>query len=127
MAKAAVQSTISVGSAVAEVVNIGGPNISVDMIDVTHLTSTDSWREFLAGLVDGGEVTMDCNLTTANAAAMFAKLGAASASACTITLAGTSGTLTFNAHVSGISVSTQVADKIGMTVTLKTTGKVTYT
>ena len=29
-----------------------------DVVDITHQTSTSSWREFKAGLLDGGEWTM---------------------------------------------------------------------
>lgn len=47
------------GQAVAEITKISGPSISVDMLDVTVHGSTDSFREFIAGLRDGGEVTIE--------------------------------------------------------------------
>jgi predicted secreted protein len=46
---------------VAEVTNIGGPSLSLDTVDATHMTSTNAWREFIATLKDGGEVTLDIN------------------------------------------------------------------
>ncbi len=45
----------------AEVTNITPPNISRDSIDASHEQSPDAWREFIAGLKDGGEVTIEFN------------------------------------------------------------------
>jgi predicted secreted protein len=45
----------------AEVTNLGGPGFSADSIDATHMASPNGWREFIAGLLDGGEVSADCN------------------------------------------------------------------
>jgi predicted secreted protein len=44
---------------VGQITNISGPGISTDAIDVTTHQSTSATREFLAGLVDGGEVTFE--------------------------------------------------------------------
>ena len=44
---------------VAQITNISGPGISTDAIDVTTHQSASAHREFLAGLVDGGEVTFE--------------------------------------------------------------------
>lgn len=44
-------------TALTYVRNVTGPGLQRDTIDVTHLQSTNQWREFLAGLKDGGEVT----------------------------------------------------------------------
>ena len=47
---------------VGEVRNISGPSMSRDTIDVSNMsTSTDGYREFIAGLRDGGEVTFTMN------------------------------------------------------------------
>lgn len=47
---------------IAEVKDIQGPSITVDTIDVTSHDSVDGFREFVAGMIDGAEVTLDCNL-----------------------------------------------------------------
>ena len=44
---------------VAEVLNISGPSLSRDTIDVTTMDSPDEWIEFIAGLNDVGEITFD--------------------------------------------------------------------
>lgn len=48
-------------SAVAEVTSVTPPNISRDAVEATHLTSPEQWREFIAGLKDGGEVSIEMN------------------------------------------------------------------
>lgn len=52
---------------IAEVTNIGGPSLAMDPIDVTNMDSTNGWREFLGGLLDGGEVALTINYIPANA------------------------------------------------------------
>ena len=53
---------------IGELTGISGPSISVDTIDVTtHDSSTNAYRQFVAGLIDGGEVTLEGNLLTAGA------------------------------------------------------------
>jgi len=51
---------------VAEVLSIGGPSQSRDMIDATSMDSTDQFKEFIGGLVDAGEVTMELNCIAAD-------------------------------------------------------------
>lgn len=51
---------------IAEVTAIHGPGLKRDMIDVTSHDSIDGWREFVAGLADGGEVTFDINFLPAD-------------------------------------------------------------
>ena len=52
---------------IAEVYDISGPSFALDPIEVTHHTSTDGWREFVGGLLDGGEVTFSINFAPAGA------------------------------------------------------------
>lgn len=46
---------------IAEVVDIGGPTMTLDPIDVTSHDSTAAYREFIGGLLDAGEVTLTIN------------------------------------------------------------------
>lgn len=55
------------GTIIAQVTNISGPGLSADTIDVTSHDSTSGYREFLQGLKDGGEVTLDLNFDPAGA------------------------------------------------------------
>lgn len=48
-------------TAVAGVTNIGGPGLSRETIDVSGHDSPDGWREFVGGLKDAGEISLDIN------------------------------------------------------------------
>lgn len=47
------------GTAVANVTNIRGPGWSVDALDVSAHDSANATREFVPGLIDPGEITVD--------------------------------------------------------------------
>ena len=47
--------------AIASITSVSGPGISRDTVDVTAHDSADRYREFIGGLVDGGEVSADIN------------------------------------------------------------------
>lgn len=52
---------------VAEVTNIGGPGIALEPLEVTSHSSTAGWKEFIGGLLDGGEVSLSINYIPTNA------------------------------------------------------------
>lgn len=52
---------------IAEVVNISGPALSTDTIDMTHHSSPGNWEESLASTLRSGEVTFDINYIPAHA------------------------------------------------------------
>jgi predicted secreted protein len=52
---------------IVEIIDINGPNMSHDVIEVTNQDSTNGWREFLPGLRDGGEVSVTANWYPAHA------------------------------------------------------------
>ena len=56
------QTTVVFGSSIGEVISISGPGISRTAVDVTHLTSTQNYHEFIPGTIDSGEVTCEMNL-----------------------------------------------------------------
>lgn len=50
---------------IAEVTSITGPNVTAETIDVTSHSTTDNFREYIAGWRDGGTVTIEGNFTGA--------------------------------------------------------------
>lgn len=66
-----------------EVSNITPPNMQRDSIDASHGQSPDGWREFIAGLKDGGELSLEMNFVPggAGAAALMAELNLSAAAA----------------------------------------------
>ncbi len=57
-----IDTNIGHGRLIAELTNIGGPSISVDTIDVSSHDSPNAFREFVAGLIDAGEISFEGNL-----------------------------------------------------------------
>lgn len=59
--------TSSSATQITEITSITGPGMDRDAIDVTHLNSASNAREFIAGVFDGGEVTVEMNYDPADA------------------------------------------------------------
>jgi predicted secreted protein len=52
--------------ALSEIISITGPGMTRDTIDVTSLSSTGGYREFIAGFRNPGTVALTMNFTRAN-------------------------------------------------------------
>ena len=46
---------------IAEINSIDGPNLARETQEVTHMESPDQYREYIGGLLDGGEVSFEGN------------------------------------------------------------------
>lgn len=111
-------------TALGEILDISGPDMTKDTIDATHMASTDRYREFISGLRDGGEVTVTCNFvpggtTIANALTDFQ----ADVPRSYQILWEDGSDLTFEAHMTGPAVTAPLDDKMSATFTYKVTGK----
>jgi len=115
----------------AEIVNVTLPNESVELIDVTHASSPNKYREFIAGLIDAGEVTFEVNMNQADYSILRADLVDNSVDNYQIVLPddnfSTKPTIVFPAFVTGLEVSLAIEDKVTCSVTLKVSGAVVYT
>jgi len=134
MAIASKGTSIQFGSptpaAIGEVVSIGGPNVSVDMIDTTVLGSADGWREFIPGLLDGGSIEIEMCLNTDNADDLKDWLDGRDTESVYIywpLVVGTGiPTASFTALCSAWGSNAVVGDKLILTATLKITGEVEF-
>lgn len=52
---------------ISEVTDLGGPSLTLETIDVTSHDSSSGWREFIGGLLDGGEVSFTINYVPTHA------------------------------------------------------------
>jgi predicted secreted protein len=52
---------------IAEVTDIGGPALALEIADVTNHSSLEGWREKIGTLLDGGEVSLSINYQPTNA------------------------------------------------------------
>ena len=126
-AKSAFGTTLKKGvTAIAELTNIGGPSLSAATIDATSHDSADGYREFLQGLRDGGEISIEGNFIPGNAGqvAIVTDLNDGSLDEYTITFPAVMATTwTFDAIVTAFESSSPFDDKASFTATLKVSGK----
>ena len=125
--KAAYGTEFKIGAtAVANLTNIGGPSWAVDSIDVSAHDSADAYREFVAGLIDAGEVSLEGNLNTnAQFKTMLDQLNTRTATAMTIDFADGVNDITFNGFFTALNPSAPHDGKLGFSATVKIAGKAT--
>jgi len=128
-AKLAFGTTLEKGAtAIAELTAIGGPTISADTLDVTSHDSPDGYREFLQGLRNAGEISIEGNFIPGNAGqvALTTDLNDGSSDAYTITFpTAMATTWTFSAIVTAFDTDAPFDAKASFRATLKITGKAT--
>lgn len=114
------------GEDIAEVTSISGPTQKADTIEVTSHDSANAFKEFLAGLVDGGEITFEGNVDTADAAGLIAfntDMQAREAKTCIITLPSSLGTWTATAIATALEWNYAHDGAMKFSATVKITGK----
>lgn len=60
---------------IAEVLDIGGPAMTLDTEDVTSHSSTSGWAEHIGTILNGGEVSFDMNWLPANTTQSYTTSG----------------------------------------------------
>jgi hypothetical protein len=112
---------------IAFVTAITPPGMSRDSIDVSHMQSPDEWREFIAGMKDAGEMSVELNFLPGGTAltALLAELNLASASATKSRriLFPDNSFLEFNAFLTGLTPEVPMAEKMVATATFKLSGR----
>lgn len=107
----------------AEVTNITPPSDSIDVIDATHMASPNATREFILGLNDPGECSMEMNFIPGSAAdtKIQAVRNARERVQGRITWPNR-WTWTFDGIMTAYTPTAQAADKMSATLTFKVTG-----
>ncbi len=117
---------------VAEVLSVSGPSLSRDTVDVTTMDSPDQWREFIAGLLDGGDLTFDViydpvDPTIEPGLGLLSEFSKASGAAATnwqlVFPDPATTTWDFKAILTAAEVQESIDDKVMLSCTLKVTGK----
>ncbi len=122
-AKSGFGTALTIGSAVTEVLDINGPNITRPPIDVTHMASDNGYREFIAGLPDGGEVGFTLNFLKTVATTLLGYFDASTQQSCTIIFPSSLGTITFTGILTGYNVKSTIDAQVTADVTVKISGK----
>lgn len=110
---------------IAEINSFSGPGGSVSVIDVTDLSS--SAKEKLAGLNDNGQLSFECNLIPSNAQHAALREAKENGTVISVKLVFTdtgATEWTFNAIVTGFSVSGAVDGVVKASVTLEISGEI---
>jgi hypothetical protein len=111
---------------IAEVTSITPPALSMDTVDATHMGSPDGFMEYIAGLIDAGEASMEMSFLPANAgqvALITAMVGRTEGNYRILYSDAAATPWVFKAFVTGFEVSSAVVDKTTATVTFKVNGK----
>ncbi len=117
------------GNPIAELTSITGPSEKADTLDVTDLGAASGFRKFIAGLKDGGELSMEGSLypgDTLGQVAMHADLASGTERAYILTFPAAAGaTMSFQGLVTAWATATPVDNKVPFSATIKVTGVVT--
>ncbi len=118
------------GDAIAEVTNIGGPNVTRDEVEVTHHQSTDMWEEVLPSIKRSGEITVEGNFVPGDADGQIALMddfaGGVSDDYAIVFPDALAAAWEFSAWVkSPLQTGAPVDGKVPFTATLRITGAVT--
>lgn len=111
---------------VGEVINITGPSMSRETIDVTSLASTGGYREFIAGFRDPGTVTFTMNFTRSDYDTMKTDFESDTEVDYELILPDDDvTTLEFSGLVTELPLNLDPGSQITCNITIKVTGQVT--
>jgi len=119
-------------SVVGEQTNVTPPSIAGDAVEATHMQSPNAAREFVPGLVDGGEVSIEINYVPTSAGVTTFMDLLRTVATCRIEFPLTAGQTVnakwdFDAILTGFEPEAPIDDKMAATVTFKVTGLPTFT
>jgi predicted secreted protein len=114
-------------TALAELTGISGPSMKADTIDLTNHDSADGFREFVAGVRDGGEISIEGNFLSSDTTGQMAFITDAQAGTeREVIITGPTAdafTWTMDCIVTAFEPTHPYDGKLGFTATLKVTGK----
>jgi len=112
---------------VAEVISVTPGESTTDRVDATHMQSPGRRREYLAGLVDSGEASLEINWVPSNPTDILVRglLASGAIVEHRITF-NNEVTLTFDAAVTGFSKVIPIDDRMTATITVAPSGEETW-
>ena len=116
-------------TAVAEILSISGPEVSVEEIEVTSLGSTGGYKEYVSGLKDGGTVSLEANWIKSNTSQTTMRDLVDSGATSSYQVAFSDSpqtTATFNAKVTSFGMSADPGSQLKCTFGLRITGEITW-
>jgi len=122
------------GTAIGNIISIGGPELARDAVDISTMDSTSKYREFLPAMLDSGEITIEINYdgTALGTANLLQSYIGSNATAIVIRF-GDHTTPSSESHwdclgmITGLGNAIPFDDKVTQSVTIKLSGVATYT
>jgi predicted secreted protein len=121
-------STLKLGATtISEITNISGPNYSADTLDTSTHNSSDKFRTFSKGMIDGGEISIDGLINYTDLNALEDNVASSSSTACVITMPTTPSATKFEATVlvTSLEPGANFDGLLEFSSTMKVTGKPT--
>ncbi|WJD99773.1 phage tail tube protein [Streptomyces antimycoticus] len=114
-------------AAIANATNITPPALERETLDVTSHGSPDQWREYIGGLKDGGEVSIDINYDPRLHDVLVADFDDPNPRNYKVVWPGTLGNWAFAAILKGFEPEAPHDDKLAASLTFQVSGKPTLT
>lgn len=113
-------------TSIAELFSVGAPDTDIDEAEVTHYTSDNDFKEFVAGWEDGGEVEFECNYIKTTVTALTTTVTKRTKRNWKITLPDTS-IWVFPGYLKKLGGDTPNTEKATIKGTIRLTGKPNFT
>lgn len=121
-------SSPGVWTALLEVIEVTPPNAQVDDVEATHFTSDNRTREYIAGLIEGGEASINMNRVPGSATENLLMGLQNSGTKVAVLITWPNGTTwLFLGHVKGYETASPIDDRMTATATFKVDGATTVT
>lgn len=122
--------TPEVFTSIAEITSLTPPQMSRDDIDVTSHSSSDGYREFIGGLRDGGEVSLEANWLPTNSThdastGLLETFNDNVTHNWKIVLPSTLATISFSGFITAFEPELPLEEQGKLSVTIKVSGKPT--
>jgi predicted secreted protein len=116
--------TPEVFTALANITGLTPPGLSRDTIDVTTHGSPNAWKEFIGGLKDGGEVSVDVNYDPADHDSLIADFNDRDPRSWQVVFPDPAATTwTFEAILTGFEPDAPYDDKLAASLKWKVSGQ----
>jgi len=109
---------------IAQVMDVSGPSIAVDDVEITNNDSPSEYKEYVPGLKDGGEVSFDIIYEESQCSTLYGLVG--TKKDWRITKPDNS-YIGFTGYIKGLGDETPMNDAVKNSITIKITGAPTFT
>ena len=107
-------------TAVAQLTNISIGGLEADDLDISNMDSDSNYREFISGMINAGEATLDLVYITAEVTNVLADIGTVVAMVATFGSGGS--TWSCDGYIKSMSLDDPFDDKVTASIGVKFTG-----